>query len=260
MIRTLLFVVVITTVMMIIKVVEAVAGTTTSTKRKRILRTGNKIPSFPINELLDYKDDIIDSITSTGIFSITMTTSNYRNVALRGLCHCYDNNNNNWNTNNIMNYQYPITPTTLRTTIGIESSNNDNENHNDDDDDLLLNLMLLSSCNNDDGNDNNDNDNSLVLAIKELRNQVKIASDAIISFLDNTIFHSNSTTTKEQQKMTSPLLQDIHGKSYTSLSSIIQSNNNAKHLEHFHIYEEMNDNKESNNKKTTTNNSVLIIM
>lgn len=189
----------------------------------------NPIPIFSIPELQSRlrRQELKETLSSTGLLAVRLSggdddddaTQNYANnrqTALQGLCECHDHPEFLFmeQTRSIVLQD----DATRRTSVGTATVG---MNHP-----LPLPKDLEDICGSD-----------TVVAMEGLRDAVADVSKAFVTALGDLI--------EEYSHSKVPLLQDKHGgKSYQTLSNIVES---ANHLEHFHVYSKESQRNEENN-------------
>lgn len=200
------------------------------------------VPSFSMEELSSgaRSEDFLRALRTTGILSVRTQNSDlgpwklegpqqslHRSVAMNGLCHCLEDVASIAGVEGVDSIVLGD-QSTRRASVATATVGNSPLN-------IASRDVLQEQCG-----------HGTVEAMEFLRDQVSIASDTFVRSLDrlHMLYHDNVT----------PLLRDNQGKSYSTLSSIVQS---ANHLEHFHYYHTAGD-RESNKAKARNNESLSV--
>jgi hypothetical protein len=161
------------------------------------------IPSFTVPELQqnNRQAEFKSILQTTGLLSIHLQ-SDYRHVALDGLCACAASKDDflklPGTDTAVLDDETTVRTTLATATVGTTP--------------LALPLALEQTCGSDAAH-----------AMEGLRDTVSEASRAFVEALDLLLVGSKTTT----------LMRDVHGKTYPTVSSLLST---ANHLEHFHVY------------------------
>lgn len=189
------------------------------------------VPLFTLDELRNTKNHarLSTILATTGLLSIAVGDEQLLDTptALEGLCHCpllhqhndaLRNNDQFGMDSAVMSDGRTVRHTLATATVGNRP--------------LPLPFELEQVCGVD-----------ILKQLENLRDVVAMASSAFVQALDELLLvvgggsssSSCGSTTITNSLPQMPLLKDIYGKTYTTLSSIITS---ANHLEHFHLYDQ----------------------
>lgn len=182
----------------------------------------NNVPLFSLDELRSAENHarLSTILTTTGLLSVAVDQLD-THTALEGLCHCPLLHAPQMSSNDHFGIDSALLSDggTVRHTLATATVGNRP---------LPLPSELEHVCGVD-----------TLQQLENLRDVVAMASSAFVQALDRLLLGSSCGSTTTSPKM--PLLKDIYGKTYQTISSIVTS---ANHLEHFHLYDK---------KSTSTN-------